>query len=90
MATKYVQADNTAWVDSGVTGPMKITSKAGEMLLYFGTLIPATYADGPHHHICVDDVNPFEYNGTEKLFVRSHNNVTAGIKQKSKVAVTNG
>ena len=88
MATKYVYADNTAWVATGVIGPQTIEAQGPEVLVHFGTL-PGTYAEGMHHHLNEDDV-PFYYAGDEESFIRSANNNVLGITQKCKAVITDG
>jgi hypothetical protein len=89
MATTYAYADNTAWVDTGRTGPCTIEAGGPEVQLHFGTVLPADYEAGPHHHLFQDDI-PFYYSGTESVYIRAHNNNVAGVTQRCKAIITDG
>lgn len=89
MATKYAVGDNTKWTATGVTGAQTLESVQGEVLVYFGTVLPVDYASGPHHHLNEGDV-PFYYAGGESSFIRAANDNMAGITQKCKVVITDG
>lgn len=86
MAVTYGYGNNTEWTDTGVTGPCTIQAQNGESLIHFGTTLPATYNDGKHIHIAMDDI-PFYYSGTDSVYIRSGNDNVSGMTVKSKVAI---
>ena len=87
MATIYKEADNTAWVATGVLGPQLIEQVNGEAIIHFGDATSVALAVVPHHHVHAGDA-PFEYKGLLQSYVKTPTIGTSGVTTTTKIAVT--
>ena len=78
MATTKHTADNTAWVSTGIAGPLHVTMGFGQGLISFGGVDPVD-PNAPSHPLHTHHSN-FYYKGTDILWIRaSVGRITANV-----------
>ena len=87
MATIYKEADDSAWVATGVSGPQLVEQVHGEPIVHFGDAVSVALAVVPHHHIHHDG-GAFEYKGLLQSYIKTPSIGTSGVSTRTKVAVT--